>query len=183
MERERSQNHPTLVWRLIEGQLHAVPKEIYWQENMVKDLLQRRFLEREINLQEYLQETNHLRFPGAVECTCFAEFREVLVDILSLPRAEVRRIINHERSHYETAEEAGFENLRYGLQYVKPENHGFLEIASYFVTFSIPSSMDDERARSGLRKVIAAPGKEMSVSDRKCLPVPEPAFERDDIIS
>jgi len=168
-EKERAEDFSSLEWRLVLAYQNAMSEEIYIKESRISSLCTKRFLEGSIDLDSYLAEKSLLYFPGSINFDSRNEFAEALL-YTGQPIEEIIRIIKHEDKHYKTAKEAGFENLKYGMQYVRNQE-GETKVTSFHVAYSIPPTLDQNTVRAGLRKIIEAPGeKEMGIFDKQCLP-------------
>jgi len=166
-ENEKRPDYSSLEWRLVLAYQRAMSEEIYINESRISSLCTKRFLEGSIGLDDFLAEKSLLYFPGSINFNSRNEFAEALL-YTGQPIEEIIRIIKHEDKHFETAKEAGFEDLKYGMQYVRNQE-GVTNVASYHVSFSIPRTLEQNIIRAELRKIIEAPS-EMGKFDKQCLP-------------
>ena len=123
------------------------------------------FIQSRITLEQYERlEENLASYPGVIKMGSAQMFEEYL-RAAKLDEATVNELVEHEEDHFREIEKAGLKPT-YRIEFAKNVGEKFSMYPA--VSFDFPDDIEDEEARTLLRRIISAPS-ELSERDKRQL--------------
>lgn len=126
----------------------------------------RDFLLGRITLSQFKILVDTLVVPGTVLVDTPQDLRKLLAALKLTPEF-IEKCVAHEETHLTTAQNFGLKaQLGVGLK----RTNGRIVFFNTFTSIDIPGDIEESLARTFVRKIIEAPGEDMSDSDKRSLP-------------